>query len=98
VNGQLVTPSLDSVSILGGITRELQIDGDMGVISRPMSIAELRAAEEVMLVGTLTTVAGVVKIDGRPVGAGVVGPRTNKLAADLIAHIRAEFAATGCCV
>lgn len=98
VNGQLVTPSLDSVSILGGITRELQLDGDMGVISRPMTVAELRGAEEVMIVGTLTTVAGVVKIDGRPVGAGVIGPRTKKLAADLVAHIRAEYAATGCCV
>lgn len=91
VGGKLVTPSLESVSILRGVTRALVLEEGLEIESRPVTVEELRRADEVMLVGTLTMVASVVRIDGRPVGDGRVGPRARALARGLVEGIRAEI-------
>jgi D-alanine transaminase len=91
VGGKLVTPSLESVSILRGVTRALVLEEGLEIESRPVTVEELRRADEVMLVGTLTMVASVVRIDGRPVGDGRVGPKARALARGLVEGIRAEI-------
>lgn len=69
--GKVVTPDLESVSILGGVTRAMLIDESGGAIEeRPVTRDELLGADEVMLAGTRTGVAQVVSIDGEPVGTG----------------------------
>ncbi|MFZ4574939.1 MAG: aminotransferase class IV [Phycisphaerales bacterium] len=90
VGGRLVTPSLESISILGGVTRTLVLDGGQSIESRPVTVAELHAASEVMLIGTLTMVASVVRLDGRPVGEGTVGPKAKLLAAELVRRCQEE--------
>jgi D-alanine transaminase len=91
LDGHLVTPALDSVSILSGVTRALTLSGRSGIEARPVTVAELRRADEVMLVGTLTMVASVVRLDGAPVGDGCVGPAACDLAQALAAQIRANL-------
>lgn len=91
LDGRLVTPALDSVSILSGVTRALALSGRSGIEVRPVTVAELRRADEVMLVGTLTMVASVVRLDGAPVGDGRVGPAARDLAQALAAQIRANL-------
>ena len=84
---ELVTPSLDSVSILGGITRELLVDFVADLIVRPVRGEELEAASEVMLIGTTSMVTSVVQLNGRPVGDGTPGPLARRLLRDLLAII-----------
>jgi branched-chain amino acid aminotransferase len=81
--GKLVTPpSTDNV--LEGITRasvmelareEMRLE----VVERRISRTELYVCEEAFFTGTAVEVAPIVKVDHRPVGAGVVGPLTAEL-------------------
>jgi D-alanine transaminase len=84
---ELVTPSLDSVSILGGITRELLVDFVPDLIVRSVREEELFLASEVMLVGTTSMVTSVTHLNGRPVGDGTPGPLASRLLRDLLAII-----------
>ncbi len=79
--GRMATPSLDSVPILAGVTRALLPEFAPAVESRPVRAVELREAREIVLLGTLTTVASVVELDGRPVGDGKPGPAARQLLA-----------------
>jgi D-alanine transaminase len=88
---ELVTPSLDSVSILGGITRELLVDFVPGLKVRALREEELFNASEVMLVGTTSMVTSVTQLNGRPVGDGAPGPAARSLLRDLLGIINAEL-------
>jgi D-alanine transaminase len=89
---QLVTPSLDSVSILGGITRELLVDFIPGLATRAVREEELHQATEIMLVGTTSMVTSVTHLGGRPLNNGQPGPLAKALLRDLLAIINAELA------
>lgn len=60
------------------------------VVVRDISLAEMYAASEVFCTGTMGEIAGVVDIDGRPIGDGTIGPVTRDLAARYQAHARAN--------
>jgi len=89
---ELVTPSLESVSILAGVTRALEVEKGPGVVSRPVRVEELGRASEVMLVGSTSMVTSVVELDGRPIGGGRPGPQAHRLLAALVEIIRADLA------
>ncbi|MGQ0385227.1 MAG: aminotransferase class IV [Gammaproteobacteria bacterium] len=55
-----------------------------------LSLAELYRADEVFCTGTMGELAGVTRVDGRTIGAGAVGPMTQRLSA-----LYAERTATG---
>ncbi|MDX2114677.1 MAG: aminotransferase class IV [Planctomycetota bacterium] len=93
-----VTPSLESAPMLAGVTRRLLVDHGVGgaaVVERPVREAELRAAPEVMLVGTKTMVASVVSIDGAAVGDGRPGPRARELLAALVEAVGRDVNSAG---
>lgn len=76
VNGAIITPPLDN-QILPGITRDLVIkslsmDG-IDVVERPLSLAELKEADEVWLTSSSKEIAPVTHVDDKPVGNGEVG-------------------------
>jgi len=77
--------------ILPGVTREvvLELAGEAGVVVREEAVGsdDLYAADEVFLTGTTADVMPVVKIDGRPVGAGRPGPMARRLGALLAERI-----------
>jgi D-alanine transaminase len=83
-DGEVATPSLDSGPILAGITRTLLLEADAGIVERPITTEELGHASEVALVGTTRMVTSVVRLDGRPVGDGRVGPIARRLAQTLV--------------
>jgi D-alanine transaminase len=87
---ELVTPSLDSVSILGGITRELLVDYVPDLIVRAVREEELYRAGEVMLIGTTSMVTSVTHLNGRAIGDGTPGPMSRRLLRDLIGIISEE--------
>jgi len=87
---RLVTPSLDSVPILEGVTRAQLLAADPDIAQRPVHAHELRDATEIMLVGTTAMVTAVTTLDGRPVGDGSPGPHARRLLRALVATIRAE--------
>ncbi len=81
--GGLVTPPV-TADILEGITRDAVIELaerelGMPVDKRDIDRTELYAAEEVFLTGTGYQIAPVVEIDGRPIGAGEMGPVAGRL-------------------
>lgn len=85
--GEIATPSLDSASILPGITRELLLELEPSIVQRVVNAEELRDAAEVLLLGTTASVTSVTHINGSSVGTGTVGPqakRLNKLLCDAI--------------
>lgn len=84
--GDLVTPPLETGAVLPGITREILLDAEPTIKQRPLAESELRAAREVLLLGTTSNVTAVTHIDGRPVGSGLPGPQATRLAA-LLARI-----------
>jgi D-alanine transaminase len=83
-NGNIVTHPL-SARILPGIARatllRLAREAQIPVVERPFSLEEALAADEALLTSTTAPMLPVVRIDGRPVGAGVPGPIAGRLAA-----------------
>lgn len=81
-NGGLVTNGVEA-DILPGITRAsvLEIASALGIPTRvaPLSIDDLRSADELFFTGTAAEVTPVVNVDGRPVGSGAPGPITLRL-------------------
>ena len=83
VFGGVLTTSPRSNYILHGVTREFVIElaGELGipVVQRVFTLSELYAADEVFLSGTTTEVRPSVKVDGREIGDGRVGPVSRAL-------------------
>jgi branched-chain amino acid aminotransferase len=90
VGGGLVTPR--AVACPEGITRStvlaLAPGLDLAVEVRDVSPAELYAAVEIFCTGTMGEIAGVVAVDGRPIGSGEVGPVTARIAQAYQGHAR----------
>jgi D-alanine transaminase len=88
--GELVTPSLESAPMLAGITRAILIN-ELGreLTQRRLTSGELAEAREIMLTGSSTMVASVVRLDGRLVGCGTPGPVAARLLGVLLDAIRA---------
>jgi D-alanine transaminase len=91
--GRIATPPVDRGFNLRGITREklLRVRPDIEV--REIAEDELREADEIMLAGTITMVASVTRLNGRPVGSGMAGPMALSLYEALVADIRKECVA-----
>lgn len=81
-DGTVVTHPVTQI-ILPGITRGvvMEVAHELGlpVQERPIQIEELRHADELFFSGTTGEVRPCVKVDGRPVGNGSVGPVTKAL-------------------
>ena len=69
--------------VLHGITREyvleLSRELELPVEERPIQLEELARAEEAFFTGTTTEIRPMVRIDGRQVGDGLVGPVAKRL-------------------
>jgi len=83
-NGVVITPPLDS-QILPGITRQLALkvlreDGTIPVEERTIPMDEVWDADEIWISSSSKEIAPVVKLDGKPVGDGKVGPIWEKAA------------------
>ena len=76
-DGVLITPPVTD-DILEGITRltieTLARDLGYAVMQRSIDRTELFIADEIFFCGTGAQVAPCVKVDGRPVGGGAIGP------------------------
>jgi len=77
-HGVVATPLLDN-QILPGITRQLALkvlreDGTIPVEERVITMDEVWNADEVWISSSSKELAPVVKLDGKPVGDGKVGP------------------------
>jgi branched-chain amino acid aminotransferase len=85
--GRLATPSTNS-AILHGVTREkvLEIGQALGyeASEREITPFELINADEVFLTGTLAEIVPVVKVNGRIIGTGKVGPVTAKIYGEFV--------------
>lgn len=93
IGGRLVTPSLESASMLGGVTRRVLVGALDDVEVRPVRVEELLEADEAMLVGTLTTVATITHIDGKPLGVtGEPGEKARELMRTLLGLIEHDRA------
>lgn len=79
-NGELLTPAKDC---LEGMTRRtvLEIAKDFGVpaIVGDVQIADVRAADEVLISSSAGGVFAVARLDGRDVGDGSYGPLTRRI-------------------
>jgi D-alanine transaminase len=80
--GDVITHPADH-NILNGITRIMTIDCcrelDIPIIERFYTREEMFAADEVFFSGTTIEVLPVVRIDGRPIAEGTVGPISQRL-------------------
>jgi D-alanine transaminase len=90
---RLLTPPLDDVSILPGVTRQIILGLCPEIKVRPISAEELAGASEVFLTGTITTVKSVVQLDGKPVGTGTPGPIARDVLDRYTAFIAVQLAA-----
>jgi branched-chain amino acid aminotransferase len=81
-DGALVTPPV-TADILEGITRDsiLELARELGILieERPIDRTELYVADEVFFCGTGAQVAPCVKVDGRTVGDGGIGPIAKRI-------------------
>ncbi len=85
---QIVTPSLESVPILAGVTRKLILQHHTEIIERTVRVEELATASEIIEVGTLAMVSSIVRLDGRVIGDGTPGPVAQELLDTLHTHIQ----------
>lgn len=90
-DGTLITP-LVTDDILEGITRQtiIALAQELGypVAERSIDRTELFIADEIFFCGTGAQVAPCVKVDGRPVGTGSIGPVASRIGDryDALAH------------
>ena len=81
-DGAIVTNG-EEADILPGITRAsvLELASTLGISTRvaPLSLDDLKSADELFFTGTAAEVTPVVDVDGRPVGSGTPGPLTLRL-------------------
>jgi D-alanine transaminase len=74
----VVTTHPATHQILQGVAREyvIELAREQGiqVEERPVSLEEMRAADEIFFTGTTTEVRPTVRLDDQPVGSGKVGP------------------------
>jgi len=82
-DGKLLTPPLEEI-ILPGITRVAIIElakNELGVKTEERHLArnELFSADELFFCGTGAQISSIVKVDGKPIKDGKVGPITKKL-------------------
>jgi branched-chain amino acid aminotransferase len=82
--GALRTPPRHG-GILRGITRNavFEIASELGVevAEAPLNRYDIYTADEAFFSGTAAEVVGIVKLDGRQIGRGTVGPLTRRIAA-----------------
>ena len=93
-NGVVATPPIDD-QILAGITRQialkaLRTDGTISVEERIITMDEVWDADEVWISSSSKEIAPVVKLDGKPVGDGKVGPVWEK-AAKIYQAVKFDF-------
>ncbi|MFN2520851.1 MAG: branched-chain amino acid transaminase [Candidatus Limnocylindria bacterium] len=93
-DGALVTPPVTD-DILEGLTRASVMtiaSEDLGLdtVERQIDRTELFVADEVFFCGTGAQVAPCVRVDGRPVGEGAVGPLTARIASEYFAVARGD--------
>lgn len=81
--GELVTRPTEGNAILKGVTRNaLQAvcrKEGIRIVERPFTVKEACAAEEAFCSSAVALIAPVVEIDGKKIGAGKIGPITEKL-------------------
>ena len=81
-DGIIYTPPI-SAGILDGITRRsiMEFAPDLGlkVVEKDIDRGELYTADELFFVGTAAEITPILKVDGRPIGDGKVGPISKKL-------------------
>jgi D-alanine transaminase len=69
--------------ILPGMTRQLVLRLtallDLPFASTQVTLDELKAADELLLVGTTTEIVPVIEVDGSPIGSGRPGPVARRL-------------------
>ncbi|MEY2564891.1 MAG: branched-chain amino acid aminotransferase [Verrucomicrobiota bacterium] len=79
--GQVATPHV--VACPDGITRasvlEICAANAISIREADLRLEDLYAAEEMFCTGTMGELAGVIKLDGRIIGNGEVGPMTQRL-------------------
>jgi D-alanine transaminase len=95
LDGVVYTPP-NSRSILPGTTRDAAIElaeGAVRVQVRPITLAELRSADEVWISAATRDIVPITQIDGRPVGNGKPGPLWRRLSAAFDA-LRERLAST----
>lgn len=88
---EIVTPSLDSVPILAGVTRAILLKAAPEVVSRPVRVEELKRASEAMICGTTTMVTSITELDGRAISGGKPGPVATLLLRKLTRAIAGEL-------
>jgi len=92
VDGVLRTHPLTQ-RILPGVTRDVVLacaaELQLAVQEAAVTEAELRRAQEIFVCGTMTDIAPVVTLDGKPVASGTPGPITAALRGALDARLYA---------
>jgi branched-chain amino acid aminotransferase len=79
--GELATPQVAACP--EGITRatilEICVAEKIPIRETDLALDEVYRADEMFCTGTMGELAGVVKLDGRPIGDGEIGPTTQRL-------------------
>ncbi len=80
-NGTLFTPHVRACP--DGVTRRviLELCAQHGIAAEEADLtqAEVAAADELLILGTMSGPVAVTQLDGEPVGAGAIGPVTQRL-------------------
>ncbi len=88
--GELYSYPLDG-TVLGSITRQIVIDlaaqQGIAVHEQPFDVARMRAADELIAVGTTTQVRPIVTLDGKSIAEGNAGPICSRLAGAYRNHV-----------
>lgn len=97
IDGVLRTHPADHF-VLPGVTRAvvLEIADRLAIPTAQVPIAaeDVPRLEELFLTGTSTDVTPIIRLDGRPVGAGAPGPIARRLHAELAARLASATPAT----
>jgi D-alanine transaminase len=81
-DGVVAAPPQDNLILLGityDLVTRLAAEGSVRLEIRPITEAELRAADEVWLTSSTKEVLAVTTLDGKPVGSGKPGPAFRRM-------------------
>jgi branched-chain amino acid aminotransferase len=81
-NNELITPSIET-GALGGITRKTVIEIakylNIPISEQDITTEDLLSSDEIFFTGSATEIVGIVSVDSKKIGDGLVGEVTSKI-------------------
>ena len=92
-NNELLTPPIET-GALGGITRKTVIEIakylNIPISEQDITTEDLLSSDEIFFTGSATEIVGIVSVDSKKIGEGLVGEVTSKISSKYLEIVNGQ--------